>query len=85
MERGLRETVASSVVHGKVRDVLRRLKELPSDPDSQTLEIVGSVILHHYSIDFGVPTEISENWQWISPSNYKISYKTGNRFGQTVE
>ena len=45
MERGLRETVASSVVHGKVRDVLRGLKELPSDKDSQTLELEASVIL----------------------------------------
>ena len=45
MERELRETVASSVAQEKVRDVLRGLKELPSDKDSQTLELEASVIL----------------------------------------
>lgn len=37
--------MASSVTQEKVRDVLRRLKELPSDKDSQTLELEASVIL----------------------------------------
>ena len=45
MEKGLRETVASSEAQRKVRDTLSESEELSSDQDSETLELVVLVIL----------------------------------------